>query len=168
MNKAMLTVGLIMMSLLALFVINVIQSYATGSELDYYLLKETTEASMIDAVDEGFFRKVGQVRIDKEKFVESFLRRFSTEVERTRDYKIGFYDLNETPPKVSVKVESGTMYSFPGQTYDDPDAKPLKINTKITMVLTDYNEANATYQDWYQKCYFKTGDNASCFKTETL
>lgn len=168
MNKAMLTIGMIMLGLLALFAINVIQSYATGSELDYYLLKETTQASMIDAVDEGFFRKVGQVRIDKEKFVESFLRRFSTEVEKTRDYKIGFYDLNETPPKVSVKVESGTMYSFPGKTYNDPDAKPLKINTKISMILTSYNEGNTTYQDWYQKCYFKTGTNSSCFDVEVV
>ena len=51
MNKAMLTVGIILLSLVALLMINVISNYSTGSELDYYLLKETTEASMSDAVD---------------------------------------------------------------------------------------------------------------------
>lgn len=166
MNKAMLTVGIILLSLVALFVINVIQSYATGSELDYYLLKETTESSMVDAVDESFFRTTGQVRMDKEKFVESFLRRFSQSVERSRNYKIGFYDLNETPPKVSVKVESGTMYNFPGQSTDD-DSTPLEINTKLTMILATNNSKDDVVTTWNQECAFKTGLNSSCFNGQT-
>ncbi len=167
MNKAMLTVGIILLSLVALFVINVIQSYATGSELDYYLLKETTESSMVDAVDESFFRTTGQVRMDKEKFVESFMRRFSQTVERSRDYKIGFYDLNETPPKVSVKIESGTMYKFPGSDTSNEDAKALDINTKITMILATNNSKDDVVTTWNQECAFKTGLNSSCFNGQT-
>ena len=166
MNKAMLTVGMIMLSLLALFVINVIQSYATGSELDYYLLKETTEASMVDALEEETFRTSGQIRMDKEKFVESFIKRFAQEVEKNRNYKIGFYDLNEMPPKVSVKVESGTMYSFPGQKKDMSDSSKLQINTKITMVLTANNKTNEVAEKWNQECAWKTGLNSSCFNSQ--
>lgn len=51
MNKGMLTVGIIMLSLMALLLINVISNYSTGGELDYYLVKETTEAAMEDAID---------------------------------------------------------------------------------------------------------------------
>ena len=53
--------------------------------------------------------------MDKDKFVESFLRRFADSVDNTRNYKIGFYDLNEVPPKVSVKVDSATVLSFDSQ-----------------------------------------------------
>ena len=56
MNKAMLLVGIIMLAMFTFGVINIASSYQTGNELDYYLLKETTEAAMIDAVDIGYYR----------------------------------------------------------------------------------------------------------------
>ena len=115
MNKSMLTVGIILLSLISLLLINVISNYSTGGELDYYLVKETTEAAMEDAVDIEYYRLNSQLRIDKEKFVESFLRRFADSVDATRSYTLSFYDINEVPPKVSVKVDSNTVLSFSGQ-----------------------------------------------------
>ena len=115
MNKGMLTVGIIILSLMALLLINVISNYSTGGELDYYLVKETTEAAMEDAIDLEYYRLNSLIRIDKEKFVESFLRRFADNVDNTRTYNIEFYDINEVPPKVSVKVDSNTVLSFDGQ-----------------------------------------------------
>lgn len=114
MNKGMLTVGIIMLSVIALLLINVISNFSSGSELDYYLVKETVEASMEDSIDVKYYRDNGTIRMDKEKFVESFLRRFADSVDNTRNYKVGFYDLNEVPPKVSVKVDSSTVLSFEG------------------------------------------------------
>ena len=76
MNKGMLTVGIILLSLISLLLINVITNYSTGGELDYYLVKETTDAAMEDAIDYVFLRTCGLYRIDKEKFVESFVYRF--------------------------------------------------------------------------------------------
>lgn len=115
MNKGMLTVGIIILALMGLLLINVISNYSTGNELDYYLVKETTEAAIEDAIDVKYYRDNGAIRMDKEKFVESFLRRFADSVDNTRNYKIGFYDLNEVPPKVSVKVDSATVFSFDSQ-----------------------------------------------------
>lgn len=112
MNKGMLTVGIILLSLIALLLVNVLTNYSTGKELDYYLVKETTDAAMEDALDLLFYRNCGLYRIDKEKFVESFLYRFSDSVDNTREYKLAFYDINETPPKVSVKVDSLTVLAF--------------------------------------------------------
>lgn len=111
MNKGMLTVGIILLSLIALLLINVLTNYSTGSELDYYLVKETTDAAMEDSIDLYYLRTCGVYRLDKEKFVESFLYRFADNVDITRDYKIGFYDINELPPKVSVKIDSLTVLS---------------------------------------------------------
>ena len=111
MNKGMLTVGIILLSLIALLMINVLTNYSTGGELDYYLVKETTDAAIEDALDANYYRKCGLYRIDKEKFVDIFLYRFADSVDNTRTYKVGFYDINEVPPKVSIRVDSLTVLS---------------------------------------------------------
>ncbi len=139
MNKGMLTVGIILLSLIALLLINVISNYSSGSELDYYLVKETVEASMEDAVDISYYRDYGTLRMDKEKFVESFLRRFADSIDNTRNYKIGFYDLNEVPPKVSVKVDSSTVLSF--------DSSKLLLTTTYDGIV----ESNRKTDDFISK-----------------
>lgn len=137
MNKGMLTVGIILLSLMALLLINVISNYSTGGELDYYLVKETTEAAMEDAVDLEYYRLNSLIRIDKEKFVESFLRRFADSVDNTRSYYISFYDINEVPPKVSVKVDSLTVLSFSGEA--------ANISTNVDAIIeTDYKKDKFT------------------------
>ena len=73
MNKGMLTVGIILLAVTALLLINVISNYSTGGELDYYLVKETSEAAMVDALDNTFYTRHGLLRMDKELFIESIL-----------------------------------------------------------------------------------------------
>ena len=111
MNKGMLTVGIILLSVIALLLINVLTNFSTGSELDYYLVKETTDAAIEDSIDLNYLRNCGTYRMDKEKFVENFIFRFAKNVDGTRDYRLRFYDLNEVPPKVSVKIDSLTVLS---------------------------------------------------------
>lgn len=140
MNKAMLTVGIIILSLATLLMINIISNYSSGSELDYYLVKETSEAAMVDAIDVKYYRENGLLRIDKEKFVESFVRRFADSIDTTRNYRISFYDINEVPPKVSVKVDSATVLSF--------DNENLEMSTQLDAILEntyDYDQ-NTTNQ----------------------
>ena len=127
MSKAMLIVGIILLAIITFGVVNIVQNYQTGNELNYYLLRETTEAAMTDAVDVGYYRLSGLLRIDKEKFVESFVRRFSENVSNSRTYDIGFYDINETPPKVSVLVESETAASINGES--------LSLSNKVDVIL---------------------------------
>ncbi len=127
MSKGMLVVGIIILSIITFGVVNIVQNYQTGNELDYYLLKETTEAAMTDAVDVGYYRLSGLLRVDKEKFVESFIRRFSQNVSNSRTYDIRFYDINETPPKVSVLVQSETAASVNGES--------LSLSNKVDVIL---------------------------------
>lgn len=138
MNKGMLAVGIILLALIALNLLNVLSNYSTGSELDYYLLKETTNAAMMDAVDKTYLRTCGLPRIDKERFVESFLYRFATNIDASRGYKIGFYDINEVPPKVSVKIDSYTTLGF-NTTGNGSDADAANISTSYDAILeTNY------------------------------
>ena len=127
MSKAMLVIGIIILAIITFGVVNIVQNYQTGNELDYYLLRETAEAAMTDAVDVGYYRLSGLLRIDKEKFVESFVRRFSENVSNSRTYDIGFYDINETPPKVSVMVQSETAASVNGES--------LSLSNKVDVIL---------------------------------
>lgn len=133
MSKGITIVGIIIVGILTLFVVNIVQNYQTGNELDYYLLEETTEAAMIDAVDTSYYRINKILRIDREKFVESFVRRFAENVNRDRNYKIRIIDLNETPPKVSIQVGSNTVATFAGEDFN--------IVNKIDAILeTKYEE----------------------------
>ncbi len=77
--------------------------------------------AMIDAVDYGYYREYGELRINKEKFVENFLRRFSETVNINKTYDVDFYDIYEAPPKVSVKVTTKSnsyVVSSTSESYD--------------------------------------------------
>ena len=115
-NKGILTVFVTILCLILLMLIDAIGNYSTGEELDYYLVKEITEQAMEDAVDIEYYRLNSLIRIDKDKFAESFIRRFADTVDTSASYYISLYDINETPPKVSVKVDSMTILSFSGET----------------------------------------------------
>ncbi len=139
MNRGILGAGIILIGALFFGVVNLTQNYSRGSELDYYLLKDTTEAAMIDAVDLGFYRLTGQIRMDRERFAESFTRRFAESVNLDREYEIKIYDVNETPPKASVEVISSTSVAFDGEV--------AGINTKIDAILETKYEENRIVQD---------------------
>ena len=139
MNKGMLTVGIILLSIIALLMINVLTNFSTGSELDYYLVKETTDAAIEDALDQTYYRTCGLYRLDKEKFVENFIYRFANSVEATRDYKIRFYDINEVPPKVSVKVDSLTVLSVKGKE-DSKEAADITTSYDAILETTYYGD----------------------------
>ena len=97
---------LVMLGILVIGVMLLISSTTTGTTHDYYELKETASAAMVDAVDYSYYRLYNDIRISKEKFIENFIRRFSESASMTKKYAIGFYDIHEVPPKVSIKISS--------------------------------------------------------------
>lgn len=97
---------IIMFGILAIVFIFFIQRTTNTDQHNYTLLRETSEAAMYDALDMASYNSSGKIRIDQEKFVENFLRRFAENASLSRTYKIEIYDINEEPPKVSIKVSS--------------------------------------------------------------
>ena len=95
------TVGIVAISFIFLF-----QSLTNTDEHNMHLIKESTKGAMYDALDLATYRKTGEIRIDREKFVENFIRRFAQSASLARTYEIKIYDVNETPPKVSIEVKS--------------------------------------------------------------
>ena len=99
---------LILLGVLITIIMMLISNVTTSNTQDYYLIKEVTEAAMFDAVDLATYRRDGTLKINQEKFVESFVRRFSENVALTKTYTLEFSDIIEQPPKVSVRVSSGS------------------------------------------------------------
>lgn len=121
---------LIILGIFIVVVMMIVNSITTTKSQDYYLVKEITQASMLDAVDYNYYRDWKELRINKEKFVESFIRRFADSVSLSSTYTIEFYDIYEAPPKVSVRVSSETnSFSVMG------DSKQFDVVERVDAVL---------------------------------
>ena len=84
---------LILLGIFIVVIMMLVQNLTTTSTQDYYLLKEINEAAMVDAIDYSYYRKFGEIRINKEKFYESFLRRFAETTSLATDYTVSFYGI---------------------------------------------------------------------------
>ena len=106
MNSSFWSVFVIGLGIVSVSFIIFFQNLTSIDEQNYSLLRETTEAAMYDSVDLATYRAYGIVRIDREKFVENFVRRFAEGANLSQNYKIEILDVSETPPKVSIRVFS--------------------------------------------------------------
>jgi len=121
---------LIVLGIFVIVIMMILQSVTTSSTQDYYLIKEVTEAAMIDAVDMAYYTNYSEIRIHKEKFVESFLRRFSETLSFSTTYTIEFFDIYEAPPKVSIRISSTTRNFSVGE-----DITSFDLVTKLDAIL---------------------------------
>lgn len=128
-------VAVVVLGLMAIFFLYFFQSITNTDEHNYHLLKETTEAAMYDALDLSAYRKDKTIRIDREKFVENFLRRFAESATLSKTYKIEVFDVNEEPPKVSLRVSSTESTGLTGEIME------FNITNNIDAILeTPYKE----------------------------
>ena len=134
---------LIVLGIFVIIIMMLVQDFTTTNTQDYYLLKEVTEASMIDAVDYAYYRQHGEVKINKEKFVENFLRRFSETMNINKTYRIDFYGIYESPPKVSVKISTtSNTFTIAG------DQTSFDIVNKLDAIL-ELKIGASNYEDGY-------------------
>jgi hypothetical protein len=98
---------------------------------------------MIDAVDYAYYRQHGEVKINKEKFVENFLRRFSETMNLNKTYRVDFYGIYESPPKVSVKITTtSNTFTIAG------DQTSFDIVNKLDAIL-ELKIGTSSYEDNY-------------------
>ena len=133
-------VGLIVFGLIGLTIILLFEQITTSNENDYYLLKEITNAAMVDSIDIAYYRETGDLKIVREKFVENFTRRYS---ESTlfigTSYVISFYDIMEIPPKVTVLIDTGL-----GQYRIFNDVDNYNVQNTLTGILEYVGEKTKT------------------------
>ncbi len=117
---------------LGVIAIGVIWFFANVTRTDqhnYNLLKETVEASMLDSLDLAAYRQNHEIKIVEEKFVENFLLRFSNNADKSNTYEVEIYDVNETPPKVSLRVRSSKNTTATGEEFT------FDIDNRIDAIL---------------------------------
>lgn len=118
MKASMWGILLIVIGLVGITLIYFFGQVSTSNDQTFYNLKEVTEAALYDSVDLVAYRdgytdssgnkyEPGVIKINKNKFIEMFSRRYAESSDATRNYKISFYEINELPPKVSLRVEYG-------------------------------------------------------------
>lgn len=147
MKWAFSTAGLVVMGLVGIIIIILFQSITVNNEHDYYLLKETAEAAMFDAIDIPYYRDKGEVKIVQEKFVENFMRRLAEAANKINiaDYSVEFYDIMEKPPKVSILIKTGL-----GQYKVYGDVNDYDISNQLDAILeADDTKLN---NDYYYNC----------------
>ena len=99
---------ILVLGIFVLVIMIAMQNLSTTNEEDYYLAQEIMESAMIDSVDYAAYRSSGDIRIIKEKFVETFVRRFAESATKDTTYKIEFYNIYEYPPLASIKISTAT------------------------------------------------------------
>ena len=71
------------------------QNVTNTDQQNYNLLRETTESAMYDAIDYNEYITTGNIKINAEKFVENFVRRFADNASLSNTYIIEIYDISE-------------------------------------------------------------------------
>lgn len=136
------SLGLIMLGLFGFLIIILFNEITVSNEQDYYTLKDAAEASLIEAVDVAYYRLTGEIKISQEKFVENFTRRFTeTSTFGQGNYKIEYYQISESPPKVSLRIVDATNSYNIYNTYSvDVDATQIDIVNELSAVLDVYEK----------------------------
>lgn len=128
---------------LGILAVGIIWFFANTTKTDqhnYYLIKETVESAMYDAVDLSAYREDGTIKIIEEKFVENFIRRFAENADLSNEYKIDIYDISEEPPKVSLRVSSKNSTTATGELVEFN-----MINNIDAILEAKYNDKTVTY-----------------------
>ncbi len=126
---------LIMLGIFVVVVMMLASDATTTNTQDYYQLKEVANGALYDSLDYSYYSSTKQVRILKEVFVENFLRRFSETVSQADTYKVQFYDLYESPPKVSIKIATGTAGFIVGRDVGEDAITSLDVVNSIDLII---------------------------------
>ena len=163
MNESLWMYFFMMMGIFGIVMINVFGQVLLSNEQNYYLLKESTEAAMYDAIDLNAYRGDGEwesgegnscvpkipgtIKIIREKFVESFARRFANSANLDRQYRVIFNDIDECPPKVSISLiasERFSMLEIFNVTYDTDTSIINNLSGIIEADLKNFEPAEHT------------------------
>ena len=64
---------------------------------------------------------IGEYKLNKDVFVESFIRRFANNINNNKSYQVTIKEVIEYPPKVSVRIDTLN-------TYDEVESQTLEFN----------------------------------------
>lgn len=129
----------VVLGIIIIAVVMLVTDMTTTSEQNYHMIKEISEASMMEAVDYAYYRKYGDLRINHEKFQENFIRRYSDVVTINKTSTIAFYNSYESPPKITVEVKTHSS-----QFIIDYNLMDFDITNRLDAILEMYSTSDPT------------------------
>ena len=78
---------------------------------------------------------VGEVKLKANVFAESFLRRFSNNINNNKSYQITIQEVIEYPPKVSVRVDTYNTYNSKDATVYEFNEGDFAIRNQIDAIF---------------------------------
>ena len=80
---------------------------------------------------------VGEVKLNKDVFVESFLRRMAENINNSKSYSVTVQDVIEYPPKVSIRIDTYDTYDTSGTKVETFDAGDFSIRNQIDAIFEE-------------------------------
>jgi hypothetical protein len=150
MKESMWGYWIIVLGIAVFAIMMVLQNYSVTDEQSFFLAKENLASSMKEAVDYAYFTDAsptitednymnsneiyGRFKINREKLVENFIRRFADTVDISKTYTINFYYISEIPPAASVEVVSSTGKTNFGST-QNAASEEISTSSRFTGIL---------------------------------
>lgn len=145
----------------------------TNKEKDYYgryVFKDRSEYTVenlsANAVDcSGITSKtncefvLGEIKLDEQVFIESFIRRFSSNIKGDKEYKINVKEVIEYPPKVSIEIRSANNTNVLNGNFSSED---FDIVNKIDSILEYGGKVKQKCKDKYETGLLSCGGNSKC------
>lgn len=160
MKESMWGYWIIVLGVSILSIMMLLQNYSITDEQSFFLAKENLSSAMKESIDMGYFAdsaepitqdnytstdNYGKFKINGEKVIENFIRRFADTVDISKNYRINFYEVSELPPAVSVEVISYANDTNFGK-MDGGNAESVPTSSRFTGVLYTTEEYNP---GWY-------------------
>ena len=80
---------------------------------------------------------LGEVKLNSDVFVESFLRRFAENVNNNKSYRVTIQEVIEYPPKVSVRIDTYDTYNSMGSTTLEFKEGDFNIRNQIDAIFEE-------------------------------
>ena len=106
---------------------------------NYDLVLNTVNLN-IDNVKKNYSRcdyLVGEVKLNADVFVESFLRRFAENINNNKSYQVTIQEVIEYPPKVSVRIDTYNTYNSSDSRVETFEEGDFNIRNQIDAILEE-------------------------------
>ncbi|MBQ8471956.1 MAG: hypothetical protein IJ501_00465 [Bacilli bacterium] len=80
---------------------------------------------------------LGEVKLNADVFVESFLRRFAENVNNNKSYRVTVQEVIEYPPKVSVRIDTYNTYNSSGSTTLEFKEGDFNIRNQVDAIFEE-------------------------------
>ena len=129
---------LVLLGVFVVIILLLVQNVTSNNTESSYTVRQISEAAMLDAVDYAYYREYGELKINREKFVESFMRRFAETASLSNQYTLTFAGIYEAPPKVSVQITSKTNTYFIAN--EQTSSEDFDMESRVEAILEQSNK----------------------------